>query len=113
MSVYVPRVSAGMLSQFTNQYVRIIGKVIELNPSEGVAQIEASGVVTAQLSTSDPLELGNVYDFAARVIGDDVIKLSSSAYLNTDEYDSDLIERVIAAHHRYPQIFLSSKQEAF
>ncbi|MCJ1453927.1 hypothetical protein MMC28_004276 [Mycoblastus sanguinarius] len=97
-----PRINAKYLESFTNQTVRILGKVISLRGE--TATIEANGSINVHLNRDAHLQLNNAVEVVGKVQQD----LSVKVYQATDfggNIDFNAVEAVVDATHRYKEIF--------
>ncbi|MCJ1433181.1 hypothetical protein MMC27_002540 [Xylographa pallens] len=97
-----PRINAHYLEQFTNQTVRIVGKVLALHGE--TATLDASGSITIHLNRESHLTVNN----AAEIIGKVQPDLSVKVLQATDfggSMDYAAADAVVDATHRYKEIF--------
>ncbi|MCJ1407535.1 hypothetical protein MMC19_001606 [Ptychographa xylographoides] len=100
-----PRINAHYLEQFTNQTVRIVGKIVALHGE--TATLDASGPINIYLNRESHLTVGN----AAEVIGKVQQDLSVKVLQATDfgsNLDYAAANAVVEATHRYKEIFYES-----
>ncbi|MCJ1275097.1 hypothetical protein MMC21_002897 [Puttea exsequens] len=100
-----PRINAKYLDSFTNQTVRILGKVVSLRGE--TATVDANGTINVHLNRDAHLSLNNAVELVGKVQPD----LSIKAFQSTDfgsNIDYSAVEAVVDATHRYKEIFYDS-----
>ncbi|KAI9799850.1 MAG: hypothetical protein M1833_003772 [Piccolia ochrophora] len=104
-SLSTPRITAPYLSNFTNQNVRVVGRVAQLRGEH--ATIDAEGEITLRLNRDSHLTPNNAVEIVGRVNTD----LSLTVLLATDfgaNIDYKAFHAVVDATHRHRDIFYES-----
>ncbi|KAG8530415.1 uncharacterized protein KY384_004917 [Bacidia gigantensis] len=121
-----PRVNAKYLETFTNQTVRILGKVTSLRGE--LATIDAQGSVNVTLNRDAHLQMGNAAEIVGKVqqdlsvrafqavdFGSNIGELcpermedAQCANQHASCSDFNAVEAVVDATHRYKEIFYES-----
>ena len=73
MSDATPRINSTYLENFTNQTVRLVGKVVQLRGEQ--ATVDSMGNVTAHLNRDSHLTVGNAIEIVGKVNQDLSIKV--------------------------------------
>ncbi|KAI9814283.1 MAG: hypothetical protein M1826_002303 [Phylliscum demangeonii] len=120
--IATPRVSAAYLSSFTNQTVRIIGRVVQLRGEQAIIDTSpkpasagdgsdggggvgsGGGTITATLPRDSHLTLNDAVEVVAKVLPDLTIKVLVATDLGS-EIDFRAVDAVVDATHRYKEIF--------
>ncbi|KAF3902801.1 hypothetical protein AA313_de0205260 [Arthrobotrys entomopaga] len=105
-----PRVNATILSQFTLQTVRIIGKVLQIRPPRS-ATIEAQGTIALNLDTVDNQvkTVNNFVEIIGKVNHDgSMVQVLASTDFGPN-IDVAAVDAVVQATHTYPEIFYDRK----
>ncbi|KAF6222217.1 hypothetical protein HO133_001303 [Letharia lupina] len=100
-----PRVNAKYLDSFTNQTVRILGKVVSLRGE--TATIDANGTINVQLNRDAHLQLNNAVEVVGKVQQDLSVKVFQATDFGSN-IDFIAVEAVVDATHRYKEIFYDS-----
>ncbi|KAF6231473.1 hypothetical protein HO173_010225 [Letharia columbiana] len=100
-----PRVNAKYLDSFTNQTVRILGKVVSLRGE--TATIDANGTINVQLNRDAHLQLNNAVEVVGKVQQDLSVKVFQATDFGSN-IDFNAVEAVVDATHRYKEIFYDS-----
>jgi len=102
-----PRINSQYLDSFTNQTVRMVGKVTQLRGEQ--ATIDASGNVTAHLNRDSHLTVGNAIEIVGKVNQDLSIKVLQATDMGTD-LDFAAVNAVVEATHRHKEIFYGGSE---
>ncbi|KAK0507964.1 hypothetical protein JMJ35_009853 [Cladonia borealis] len=100
-----PRISAKYLDSFTNQIVRILGKVVSLRGE--TATIDANGSINLHLNRDAHLSLNNAVEVVGKVQPDLSVKVLQATDFGGN-IDFNAVEAVVDATHRYKEIFYES-----
>jgi len=101
-AISTPRINFTYLDSFTNQTVRLVGKVVQLRGEQ--ATIDASGNVTAHLNRDSHLTVGNAIEIVGKVNPDLSIKVFQATDMGPN-LDFAAVNAVVDATHRYKEIF--------
>jgi len=101
-AVATPRINSQYLDSFTNQTVRIVGKVVQLRGEQ--ATIDAGGNVTAHLNRDSHLTVGNAIEIVGKVNQDLSVKVLQATDMGSN-LDFASVNAVVDATHRYKEIF--------
>jgi len=97
-----PRINSQYLDSFTNQIVRLVGKVVQLRGEQ--ATIDAGGNVTAHLNRDSHLTVGNAIEIVGKVNQDLSVKVLQATDMGSN-LDFASVNAVVDATHRYKEIF--------
>lgn len=100
------RADATNLKSHADEIVRIVGKLASRDGETSV--IEASGTISARIPMTLAAEPGNIYEFMAKVRDDNAISVKSAFSIPEDQYDGELVHRVVALEEKLPGIFKKS-----
>ncbi|MCJ1337923.1 hypothetical protein MMC09_003207 [Bachmanniomyces sp. S44760] len=106
MATATPRVSAPYLESFTNQTVRILGKVISLRGE--TATLECNGPVNIYLNRDAHLTLNSYAEIIGKVSPDLSIKVYQAQDFGSN-IDMKAAEAVVDVTHRYKEIFYDAR----
>ncbi|KAI9743842.1 MAG: hypothetical protein M1818_002576 [Claussenomyces sp. TS43310] len=101
-AITTPRINASYLDSFTNQTVRLIGKVVQLRGEQAI--VDAEGNVTAHLNRDSHLTVGNAIEIVGKVNQDLSIKVLRATDMGTN-LDYAAVNAVVDATHRHREIF--------
>ncbi|KAI9803179.1 MAG: hypothetical protein M1825_001970 [Sarcosagium campestre] len=104
-NVATPRISAPHLETFTNQTVRILGRVTAVRGEQ--ATVDAEGEITALLNNDAHLTLNNAVELLCKVNSDLSVKVIRATDFGSD-IDFKAVAAVVDATHRYREIFYES-----
>ncbi|MCJ1342642.1 hypothetical protein MMC31_000829 [Peltigera leucophlebia] len=102
-----PRIHAPYLQAFTNQTVRILGKVVSLRGE--TATIEANGSITIHLNRDSHLTINNAVEVVGKVQPDLSIKVFQATNFG-DNIDFTAVTALVEATHRYKEIFYEAPE---